>query len=97
MNIPELACEGQRGLFDCLVVEDEVEPEKEDDESVTHVSEHDSEEEREGYSGEDSRIQLLISRHTIGIYDLLRNDCIAVGVKSSRRFFCLYFLHLGRW
>lgn len=69
--------------------------------TVSDVSEHHTEEKGESYSCENWRVDLLITRYTISVGDLLGNNCITIGVKGSWRVAnlnlmqrrCRYHLH----
>ena len=85
-HVPELADEGERAFADFIVEEDEVEAQDEDDSSVGHIAEHDSEEEGEGDSCEDGGVDLLVAGHSVGIGDFLGHDGVAVGVEGGGGF-----------
>ena len=90
-----MAGEGEGGLLELLVVDDQVETQDEQNDAVTHVAEHDSEEEGEGDCCEDGGVYLFIAGDAVGIGDLLGDDCVAVCVEGGWGFRGGQFLDLG--
>lgn len=58
---------------------------KEDDESVSYITEHDGEEERERYDGEETRVDFLVRADAVGVHDGLETKGEFVGAVVSRR------------
>jgi hypothetical protein len=52
---------------------------------VAHISEHDSEQERESDASENCRVKFLILRDSVSVYDLLVDPCIVVSLDISGR------------
>lgn len=94
-HVPELADEGERAFAEFVIEEYEVEAQDEDDTSVGHVTEHNSEEERKGDCGEDGWVDLLVARHSVGVSDFLGHDCVAVGVEGGRGLGQVELLYFG--
>ena len=94
-HVPELTDEGERAFADFIIEEDKVETQDEDDSSVGHVTEHDSEEEGEGDRREDGRVDLLVAGHSVGVGDFLGHDRVAVGVEGGGRFGEVELLYFG--
>jgi len=57
---------------------------QEEDCTVTNITEHDTEQEREGHYCENSRIDFLIVRDTISVYDLLEDPGDIVSSEKRR-------------
>lgn len=53
---------------------------------MTDVAEHDPEEERKDWDGEESRIDFFVSRNTIGVDDLLKGCGEGVHLEVGGRF-----------
>jgi hypothetical protein len=53
---------------------------------VTHITEHDTEQEREGDTSEDSGVDFFVHGDTISVDDLLEGPCELVSLEVSRRF-----------
>ena len=58
---------------------------QEDDEAVTNVTKHDSEQEGESDDGEETRIDFLVSRDTIAVHDRLERLRELVRALKCRR------------
>ena len=50
---------------------------------MANITKHDSEQERENCNGEESRVYLFVSWHTIGINNLLERSCEVIGLEES--------------
>jgi hypothetical protein len=63
---------------------------------MSHVTKHNSEEERKSDCCKDGRIHLLITRDSVSVSDLLCNDSVAIGIKGCRWFGDRELLELRR-
>jgi hypothetical protein len=73
---------------DCAWLEgNQQQTEHEQEESMTNISEHDSEEEGESYSGKQCRISLLILRDSISLHYLLGTYGVGIYVEERWPFF----------
>mmetsp|Transcript_16006 Transcript_16006/g.36552 ORF Transcript_16006/g.36552 Transcript_16006/m.36552 type:complete len:212 (-) Transcript_16006:748-1383(-) len=68
-----------------LLLGDEEDGGEEHQQSVTDVSEHDSEEERVGHRVEHPRVQLEVSRGSVRVVEALERLCELVGLDKRRR------------
>lgn len=57
---------------------------------MTHISEHDTEEEGEGDTGENSRVNFFIRGNTIGVHNFLESPCEIVASEQTRRFHVMF-------
>lgn len=51
---------------------------------MTHISEHDTEEEGEGYASKNGWVNLLVHGHTISVDDFLESPCEFVSLEVGR-------------
>lgn len=73
-------------LTDHIAQEAEHCTDKEEHETVTDISEHDTKEERESYYSKYTWIDFLISRYAICINDLLEHPCNLIHSEQRRWF-----------
>lgn len=67
-----------------VVIDDQVQAQAKEHETVADVPEHDSKEEGEGDGGENRGIYFLVSRHAVRIRYLLGNAGVAVSSERCR-------------
>ena len=95
-DVSQLGDPCHRALLDLIIEKQKIYTKCENDSSVSDVTEHHSKEEGESDCSEDTRVKLLVARHSIGVNDHLRNNCVTVGVESSWRLDYLQLLYLWR-
>jgi hypothetical protein len=59
---------------------------KEQQETVANIAEHNTEKERESYNRKNCRIYFFMHRNAIGIHDFLEDICEIVGLDKGRWF-----------
>lgn len=68
-----------------FVVENQVDPQQEKNETMSHITEHYSKEKREGDCCKDRGIDFLIAGNSVSVGNLLSNYGIGICVEGSGR------------
>jgi hypothetical protein len=92
----EFAEHFEGGSLDGVVPEDQEDAEGQESSAVSDIAEHDSEEEGERDSGKDGGVELLVARDAVSIGDFLGDECVAIGIKGSRRLAEFDLMQCGR-
>jgi hypothetical protein len=88
-----LSFNASKGTF----IENQVETDKQNQDTVTNITKHDGEQEWEGDNGEETRVDLTVTCHSVGVHNVLESSRKLVRLVVSRWLpVCAQFVQDGR-